>query len=96
MAGVSLRSCWVRDFAQCGTEIRVFAYESLRIPLFIPFAPKTGHSSVRRDDYEVLPAMRCDFYDQIAHTEALRRVPGGGGLREAAESECPPEGATGS
>jgi hypothetical protein len=86
----------VRDFAQCGTGIRLLAYESLRIPLFLPFAPKTGHSSVRWNDHEVLQALWGDVYDEIAHPEALRRVPGGGGLWEAAEGQRPSEGTSGS
>jgi hypothetical protein len=37
--------------------------------------------------------VRGDVYYEIAHTETLRLVPGGGGLREAAEGQCAPEGA---
>ena len=40
--------------------------------------------------------MRGDVYDEIAHPQALRRLPGGSGLREAAEGQRPPESAAGS
>ncbi len=35
--------------------------------------------------------MRRDFHDEIAHPQALRRVPGDRSVREAAESECAAE-----
>jgi len=37
--------------------------------------------------------MRGDVYHEIAHPEALRRLPGGRSLRETAEGQCPPQGA---
>jgi hypothetical protein len=58
----------------------VIDHEAGRFYLFSFIAQEKTNPSMRGNANQVLSAMRSDLHDQVAHQEALRRMPGDRGL----------------